>query len=147
LNYLHSLQEPAAAGPDLEDQPQVSWRELYCIIAPFEAVLQAFAHGEASMEDYYGELFRAALEAGLTDPDLLLSLLWHAPLGDARQRPERWAYLQELVSQVSLEKSSQSPKGVEGSRTTHSGKRPLRNFQENGMVDRQPISRRAIKNS
>ena len=146
LNYLHSLQEPAAAGPDLVDQPRVSWRELYCLISPFEAVLQAFARGEASMEDYYGKLFRAALEAGLTDPDLLLSLLWHAPLGDARQRPERWAYLQKLVSQVSPEKSSQSPKCVEGSRTTFSAKRPLRNFQVNGRVDRQPISRRALKN-
>ena len=147
LNYLHSLQKPAAAGPDLENQPRVSWRELYCLIAPFEAVLQAFAHAEASMDDYYGKLFRAALEAGLTDPDLVLSLLWHAPLGDARQQPERWAYLQELVSQVRLEKSSPSPKCVEGSRTTFSGKRPLRNSQVNGMADRQPLSRRALKNS
>ena len=44
LNYLHSLQEPAAAGPDLEEQPRVSWQELYCLISPFEAVLQAFTH-------------------------------------------------------------------------------------------------------
>lgn len=147
LNYLHSPQVPAAAGPDLKDQPRVSWRELYCLISPLEAVLQAFAHGEAPMDDYYGNLLRAALEAGLTDSDLLLSLLWHAPLGDARQRPERWAYLQKLVSQVRLEESSPSPKFVEGFRTIYSVKSPLQNSPENGMSGRQPISRRGSKNS
>jgi hypothetical protein len=146
LNYLHSLQGPAVAGPDLEDQPRVSWRELYCVISPFEAVLQAFAHGEASMDDYYEKLFRAALEAGLTDADLLLSLLWHAPLGDARQRPERWSYLQKMVSQVRLLESSQSSKFLEDTRTICSVKDPSRNSREKGKVDRQPISRRASKN-
>jgi hypothetical protein len=146
LNYLHSLQEPAAAGPDLEDQPRVSWRELYCAIAPLEAVLQAFGNEEASMDDYYENLFRAALETGLTDADLLLSLLWYAPLGDARQQPERWAKLQKLVSQVRLLESSQSPKFLEDTRTICSVKAPYRNSREKGKVDRQPISRRAIKN-
>lgn len=145
LHYLHSLQEPAAAGPDRGDQPRISWRELYCLISPFEAVLQAFAHGEASREDYYEKLVRAAVEAGLTDSDLLLALLWHAPLGDARRRPEGWVYLQKLVSQVQLEESSSSPKSVEGSRTISTVKRTLRNSRENGMVARQPISRRVSK--
>jgi hypothetical protein len=146
LNYLHSLQGPAAAGPDLEDQVRVSWRELYCLISPFEAVLQAFAHREASMDDYYGKLFRAALEAGLTDSDLLLSLLWHAPRGDARQRPERWEKLQKLVSQIRPEESPQSPKFLENARTICSVQAPSRNSRAEGRVDRQPISRRAIKN-
>ncbi|MCX5890503.1 MAG: hypothetical protein NTY36_13805 [Deltaproteobacteria bacterium] len=147
LNCLKALPGPTATGSDLSNKLRVSWRELYCLISPFEAVLQAFAHGEASMGDYYGKLFRAALEAGLTDSDLLLSLLWHAPLGDARQRPERWAYLQKLVSQVRLEEPSQAPKFVNGSRTIYLVKRPLMNSQENGRADRQPLSRRASKNS
>lgn len=146
LNYLQALPGTAAAGPDPEDQPRVSWRELYCLISPFESVLQAFAHGEASMDDYYENLFRTALEVGLTDADLLLSLLWHAPLGDARQQPERWAYLQKLVSQVRFLESSQSPKFVEGSRTIPSAPKPFKNSQENGRADRQPISRRVGKN-
>ncbi len=147
LNCLEALPGPTATDPDLSNKPRVSWQELYCHISPFEAVLQAFAHGEASMDDYYGKLFRTALEAGLTDCDFLLSLLWHAPLGDARQRPERWANLQKLVSQVRLEESSPAPKFVEGSRTNYFVNRPLQNSQENGMADRQPISRRASKNS
>lgn len=146
LHYLHSLQGPAAAGPDLEDQPRLSWQELYCLISPFEAVLQAFSHRVASLDDYYENLFRAALETGLTDSDLLLSLLWHAPLGDARQRPERWAKLQQLVRKVRLLESPQSPKFLEDSRTICSVKVPSRNSREKGKVDRQPISRRAIKN-
>ena len=145
MNYLDS-QGPAAAGPDLEDQPRVSWRELYCAIAPLEAVLQAFGNEEASMDDYYENLFRAALVTGLTDADLLLSLLWYAPLGDARQQPERWAKLQKLVRQVRLLESSQSSKFLEDTRTISSVKAPYRNAREKGKVDRQPISRRAIKN-
>lgn len=144
LHYLHSLQGPAAAGPDLEGQPRLSWQELYCLISPFEVVLRAFSHRAASSDDYYENLFRAALETGLTDSDLLLSLLWHAPLGDARQQPERWAKLQQLVRKVRLLESPQSPKFLEDSRTICSVKVPSRNPQEKGKAGREPISRRAI---
>ena len=146
LNYLNAMRGPTATGTDLRNKPRLSWQKLYCLISPFEAVLQAFSQRGASMDDYYEKLFRVALEAGLTDADLLLSLLWHAPLGDARQRPERWANLEKLVSQVRLEESSQSPKFLEDTRTICSVKAPSRNSREKGMVDRQPISRRAIKN-
>jgi hypothetical protein len=142
LNYLHSLPGPAAMGTDLGYQPRLPWQELYCLISPFEAVLQAFAHGEASMDDYYENLFRAALQAGLTDADLLLSLLWHAPFGDVRQRPERWHYLQQLVRQVRFLGSSPSPEFLEDTRTIGSVQAPSRNSREKVKVDRQPISRR-----
>ena len=145
LNCLNALPGPTATGSDLSNKPRFSWQKLYCLISPFEVVLQAFSQRGASIDDYYEKLFRAALEAGVTDADILLSLLWHAPWGDARQRPERWANLEKLVSQVLLEESSQSPKFVESSRTIYSVKRPLLNSREQGMADRQPISRRVAK--
>lgn len=146
LNYLNAMRGPTATGTHLRNEPQLSWQKLYCLISPFEAVLQAFSQRGASMDDYYGKLLRVALEAGLTDADLLLSLLWHAPLGDARQRPERWANLEKLVGQVRLEESLHSPKFPEYNRTICSVKVHSLNFREQGMVERQPISRRAIKN-
>ena len=39
---------------------------------------------------------------GITDPEVLLGLLWHAPHGDCRTRPGRWEYLQDLVAATPL---------------------------------------------
>ena len=145
LSVLNFLQRPAAPGYDLENEPSVSWRELYCRISPFEAVLQAFARHEASIEDYYEKLFGAAEEAGLTESDILLSLLWYAPLGDARQRPERWADLQKLLGRSRSETSPKSSKPLQRTRTQRRCQRTPMNFPEKGMVDRQPLSKPAGK--
>jgi hypothetical protein len=51
-----------------------------------------------SPESYYQHLLAAACAIGLKEPDLLLGLLWHAPLGDARERPQGWKYLQQLLN-------------------------------------------------
>lgn len=143
---IDALPVPTASGSDLSNKLMISWQKLYCLISPFEVVLQAFSQRGASIDDYYEKLFRAALEAGLTDADLLLSLLWHAPCGDARQRPERWANLEKLVSQVLLEESWQSPKFPESTPANCSANVPCLDSSGQGMVERQPISRRAIKN-
>jgi hypothetical protein len=51
--------------------------------------------------DYYSQLLKTAQEEGLKDANLLLGLLWHAPLGDARNRPNGYQQLQELVNSSS----------------------------------------------
>jgi hypothetical protein len=142
LSILKFLQRPDATDSDLKDEARDSWQKLYCLISPFETVLQAFTRQAASMEEYYEKLFQAALEAGLTDSDMLLSLLWHAPLGDAKQRPERWAYLQKLVSLARIEESQQSPRGLRGSQTPSFYTGAPLNYQENGTVGRLSISLR-----
>jgi putative nucleotidyltransferase with HDIG domain/PAS domain S-box-containing protein len=117
LHFLFGLQQPAAISSDLKDKDMISWLELYCRIAPFEAVTQAFNDQEASMEDYYETLLEAALEAGLTDYDTLCGLLWYAPWGDARSRAERWVQLQTLISRrLQLKESQLAPAHEEESR-------------------------------
>jgi len=143
IDYLNSLPRPATTAP--HHHQRVSWQELYCLISASEEVLQAFAHREVGLDDYYEKLFQAALEAGLTDSDLLLSLLWYAPEGDAQQRPERWAYLEKLVSQAGLEGASPSLEFLEGSRTSYHLKGLPLNFIDKEKVGRQPLSRRARK--
>jgi hypothetical protein len=141
FNFLHSLQEPAATGSDFPGKPVVSWQKLYCLISPCAALLQAFTNQAGSVTDYYENLFQAALEAELTDPDLLRSLLWHAPLGDARQRPDRWFYLQNLVSLAELGEAPQFP-GPQREFRPGFPKGTLHNSRVEKISHRQPLSRR-----
>lgn len=145
FTFLHSLQEPAVAVSDFQEKLEVSWQELYCLIAPLETLLQAFTNRAALITDYYEKLFEAALEAGLTDPDILRSLLWHAPLGDARHRPERWSYLQNRISLAQLGKSPQAFDPPEESRPGFL-KNTLLNSRVEKRSTRQPISRRGREN-
>jgi hypothetical protein len=146
LSVMNFLQGPAAPGYDLENKPTVSWRELYCRISPFETVLQAFARHEASIEEYYEKLIGAAEESGLTESDVLLSLLWYAPLGDARQRPERWADLQTMLGRSRLATSPKASKPLQQARTQQLYKRAPINFPGKGTVERRPLSKAAGKN-
>ena len=50
------------------------------------------------MQNYYQGILEAAAAVGIKAPEVLLSLLWHAPRGNARQHPEIWGYLQKLVA-------------------------------------------------
>jgi hypothetical protein len=75
-----------------------SWEEIYPLIAPSGEVIRALVAPAASFEHYYERLLDTALGFGLTDPTLLLSLLWHAPMGDLRERLERWPHLQYLAA-------------------------------------------------
>jgi hypothetical protein len=91
---------PYAASPEeLEEDPAPpAWEEIYGIIATRPAVLQALLAPAADAEEYYLQLLQTALEGGLTDPQVLLGLLWHAPLGDARHRPQGLKELQNLIA-------------------------------------------------
>jgi hypothetical protein len=74
-----------------------SWEKIYPAIAPHPTVLQALMSPAPTKESYYQRLLEAALAGGLQEPQLLLGLLWHAPLGDARERPQGREYLQQLL--------------------------------------------------
>ena len=50
------------------------------------------------MGNYYQGILDAAVAVGLKAPEVLLSLLWHAPRGVAGQQPEIWGFLQKLVA-------------------------------------------------
>jgi hypothetical protein len=85
-----------------EVQPEVglSWQEVYCLVSPYEPLLQALSAAQPSMQNYYQGILAAAAAAGIMAPEALLSVLWYAPLGNARQNPAIWGYLQQLVAET-----------------------------------------------
>ena len=97
---LRKIIEFTAPGPDscLSAPVIPSWEKIYPAIAPHPTVLQALMNPAPSPESYYQHLLAAAWAIGLKEPHLLLALLWHAPLGDARERPQGWKYLQQLLN-------------------------------------------------
>jgi hypothetical protein len=97
---LRKIIEFTAPGPDsCRSAPLIpSWEKIYPAIAPHPTVLQALMNPAPSPESYYQHLLAAARAIGLKEPQLLLGLLWHAPLGDARERPQGWKYLQQLLN-------------------------------------------------
>ncbi|MFW6112889.1 MAG: bifunctional DNA primase/polymerase [Thermodesulfobacteriota bacterium] len=86
-----------------------TWAEIYPTITGCPAVLQALLAPAATPEKYYETLVAAARDAGLEDPHTLLGLLWHAPLGNAKQAPQRWEYLQRLVIRSATRKPANYP--------------------------------------
>jgi hypothetical protein len=98
-----------------EETPIPSWEEIYRLISPWDTVLRALLAPAPSPEEYYERLLKAARAEGLVDQFLLFGLLWHAPLGDASQRPERWKYLQELVADGAPHRRSPAPQESAGS--------------------------------
>jgi hypothetical protein len=100
---------PMAAAVASEDEPiPPAWEEIYGIIASRPLVLQALLAPGADAEEYYLQLLQIALETGLTDPQVLLGLLWHAPLGDARQRPQGLRELRNLIAGTTQKDPSQT---------------------------------------
>ena len=83
-------------------QPGVnlSWQEVYCLVSPYEPLVQALSASHETMQNYYHGILAAAASAGIMAPEVLLSVLWHAPRGDARQHPAFWDYLQQLVAAI-----------------------------------------------
>ncbi len=79
-----------------------SWEEIYPKIAPHPLVMQTLMSPAASPESYYQNLLEAALAEGLQEPQLLLALMWHAPLGNVQERPGGWKYLQQLLTRSGL---------------------------------------------
>jgi hypothetical protein len=76
----------------------LSWQEIYCLVSPNQPLLQALSTPSGSMEEYYQGILQAARQAGIEAPELLITLLWQAPRGDARRYPEQWDCLQKLVA-------------------------------------------------
>jgi len=75
-----------------------SWEEIYPDIAAHPTLLQALMTPAPAPESYYRQVLATARDLGLNEPQLLLGLLWHAPLGDVRERPQGWNYLQQLIN-------------------------------------------------
>jgi hypothetical protein len=96
---LRKIIEVTAPGPDTcRSAPVIPlWEQIYPAIASYPTVLQALMNPAASPDSYYQGVLAAAGAVGLKDPDVLLGLLWHAPLGDARERPQGWQYLQQVL--------------------------------------------------
>jgi hypothetical protein len=92
------LRQQVIGEPEAPAAVNLSWQEIYCLVSPHETLLKALFATTPSMEDYYHDLLRTAGRVGIKAPEVLLALLWHAPLGDARQHPARWDYLQKLVA-------------------------------------------------
>jgi hypothetical protein len=91
------------SGTAVEDLP--SWKEIYPRISHAEKLLQALLAPEEESRLYYRKIIYEAMQAGFTDLDLLLGLLWHAPHSEIRFDPEGrellalWAdSLQELLA-------------------------------------------------
>ena len=82
------LQQHLTREPQLRPEVSLSWQEVYCLVSPFEPLLQALAASYPSMQSYYQGILEAAAAVGLKAPEVLLSVLWHAPRGNARQHPE-----------------------------------------------------------
>jgi len=66
-------------------------------------VLQALAASYPSIESYYQGILTAAAAVGLNAPEVLLSVLWHAPRGNARQYPEGLGVLEKLVAAAQVQ--------------------------------------------
>jgi hypothetical protein len=92
------LQQYLTREPQPRPEVSLSWQEVYCLVSPFEPLLQALAASHPSMQSYYQGILGAAAAVGLKAPEVLLSVLRHAPRGDANQYPEGLAYLEELVA-------------------------------------------------
>lgn len=99
---------PHLTAPEAAEEPLVpAWEDIYGTISVHPAVLQILLAPAASAEEYYLQVLHTALESGLTDPQVLLGLLWHAPLGDARSRPGGRQELQNLIAGIQKKDESQ----------------------------------------
>jgi hypothetical protein len=85
------------------ESPVTPWAEIYPIISSHPGVLQALLAPAPTSESYYQNLLKTAQLAGLEEPQFLLGLLWHAPLGNSHNHPQRAEYLMALVKRVLVE--------------------------------------------
>lgn len=156
-----------------EVQPGVSlsWQEVYCLVSPYEPLLQALSASHPSMRNYYQGILTAAVAAGIMAPEALLSVLWHAPRGNARQHPAVWGHLQQLVAQtqdqhgrgaapepvpweLSLEDALSLARGTSADSSGHGANKPgppcflqrrLAQPPQSGAAKRTPFSGRKIR--
>ena len=74
------------------------WDQVYALIAPHEDLIRTLLTPTAAVPAYYRELAHLARQAGISDPEELFALLWHAPQGDARNSPDRLSFIRELTA-------------------------------------------------
>jgi hypothetical protein len=136
---VESIAQPDAVVPP--------WQEIYRQVSPCAALLQALLAPAGSPEEYYDNLLKTALQEGFKDPSLLLGLLWHAPHGDALQRPERWDYLLDLVAAVLQEQSGGKAAFALAESQARSGERVVieRHRYEAILLELQRLSARAAE--
>ena len=110
MEHIPNLAPPAVEPMEpMENEPLVpAWEDIYGTISVHPTVLQILLAPAGSPEEYYLQILQAALESGLTDPDVLLGLLWHAPLGDARSRPQGRQELKNLIAGAQKKDDSQA---------------------------------------
>ena len=97
------LQQYRTREPQPRPEVSLSWQEVYCLILSYEPLRQAFEVSYPSIESYYQGMIEAATAVGLNAPEVLLSMLWHAPRGNARQLPEGLGYLEQLVAAAQVQ--------------------------------------------
>ncbi len=103
------LQEHITRQPQARPRANLSWQEVYCLVSPYESLLQAMISSPTSMELYYQGILLAAREVGIRQPEILLPLLWHAPHGDARENSCRWESLMNLVATTADQSAAAPP--------------------------------------
>jgi hypothetical protein len=108
-SLLKFLLQHLTRGPQPGPEVSLSWQEVYCLVSPYETLLQALSASYPSIWNYYQGILDAALAVGLKAPEVLLSLLWHAPRGKARQQPEIWGFLQKLVAESQDQPGTETP--------------------------------------
>ncbi len=74
------LTRKAVTAP--QDLP--SWKAIFPVVCHSDALLQALLAPEDNGEQYYRKILQEALRAGFRERKFLMSLLWHAPYGEAR---------------------------------------------------------------
>ena len=123
LSLCNFIKEQAPVLPQvpIKEAPTVTaWGEIYPLVSSHPEVLQALLSPASSPEAYYQHLLRTAVSAGLEDSQVLLGLLWHAPLGNSHHHPQRAEYLMDLVKRRLVEVEgrqvwgAQPPEGPEG---------------------------------
>jgi hypothetical protein len=105
-----------APAPSSSEVP--TWAEIYPSITGYPSLLQALLAPAATSEQYYKSLVAAAHEVGLYDPQVILGILWHAPLGDGGRTAERWEYFQQLVGRSEDQPSHLAKRGPAQSHIT-----------------------------
>ena len=91
--YLQEHIPAALMKPEVQ-----TWEAIYRTIAPHGDMLKALLMPPTSQDEYYQGIINTALGLGFKDPALLFGLLWHAPHGEARHKPEKRDYFQALAN-------------------------------------------------
>lgn len=97
LDFLKGQFPAEASKNQPKDQDIPGWEEIFAHIASHARLMQTLLTPMTESDEYYRNLLHEARASGLQDQRLLLGLLWHAPLGGARQEPNRLQWFKDLI--------------------------------------------------